>query len=114
MIHIALKDSGGRYKDEATVEDIMLKIFPSNNGGFNAFEYQFDWNLYYLQEENKNEFKFKDNGLDRRFNPFDYLKYEAGGHTLGGNYTIKDNTYADDTRCEAMKKYIIPRKCCNQ
>lgn len=112
LIHIALKGSGGRYQDEATVEDIMLKIFPSSNGGFNAFEYQFDFNLYYLQEENNNIFGFKANSVDRRFNPFDYLRYEVGGHTLSNNYTYTDDTYADDARCEAIMRYIIPNKCC--
>lgn len=112
LIHIALKASGGRYDDEATVEDIMLKIFPSSNNGFNAYEYQFEYDLFYLQEQSVNQFRFKSGGISRIFNPQDDLLYDTGGHTLGGNYTYKDGTLADDARCEPMKNYIIPKKCC--
>jgi hypothetical protein len=91
----------------------MLKVFPRSNDGFNAYEYQFDWYLYKLEQEGTNEFQFKMDNINRKFNPLEDLKYESDGHTLGNlQYTYTDDTLADDTRCESMKKYIIPMKCC--
>ncbi len=55
LVHIALRDSSienlsgpkGRWKDEATVEDIMEKIFAKASGGSIKYEYQYYWDLWW-------------------------------------------------------------------
>jgi len=145
LIHIALRQSNnpilnnetnGRYGDEATVEDIMLKIFPRETGGFNAYEYTYFANIWNevisrtiprVSIALKNflgNFQYKDGGLFRKFNPpYDesYLtKYFAvrnqiGTHIIhGNNYCDReaDGWVADDCRYLPLQRYVIPYKTC--
>mgnify|MGYP001075226086 CR=1 FL=1 len=135
LTHISLNCYGNsntksRYRDEATIEEIMLKLYP-HGIGINAYEYLYYWQLYWYRfglktkfenmDRSKAIFQFKDDVISRKFNPPDTLKYnrienEIDYYTLG-KYIDKDKNiewFSDDCRDVAMKKYVIPYFiCCN-
>ena len=82
LVHIALNCYGNsnvktRYKDEATVNEVMLKIFPHGTG-FNVYEMSYFLQLmnYKNGREKDKAFKFKEDKISRIFNPPYYGVYK--------------------------------------
>jgi hypothetical protein len=149
FIHCALKESSspnlsnpvyGRYRDEATIEDIMLKIYPANNQGANFYEYTYNSNIHeYLfggdiipgttiVGPGPFKFKYKDSiGLLRIFNPPNDLKYSKYVNDpkfsylnpgprpfrrIPGYPVFTDESWCDDATDNKMERYVIPYKTC--
>lgn len=121
LTHMALflsnnKEVQSRYADEATVEDITMKIYTKDCT--NCYETAYQILLYSLNELNKGELISRVWGMEydmdtnnfcyiRRFNPPKNIKYEIG-NTFGGILFWADGSWADDCRDENMKPYIFP------
>ncbi len=136
LFHLILGKSGNlnsRWSDEATIEDTASKIIPTGSSK-KPYEFTFDFISWMLNNKIKvdytvggtriyvsslfnyikKEFYYKKK-YSRKFNPFKTLKYKRGGYTLANYvfYTDKDSSlFADDTRCEPLFNYIIPKKDC--
>ena len=136
LFHLILKKSGNlnsRWSDEATIEDTASKIIPTGSSK-KPYEFTFDFISWMLNNKIKvdytvggtrvyvsslsnyikKEFYYKKK-YSRKLNPFKTLKYKRGGYTLANYvfYTDKDSSlFADDTRCEPLFNYIIPKKDC--
>ena len=118
-----------RYKDEATIEDVMLKIFP-HGAGFNAYELSYFGQLMSYKKGNGKAFLFKEDKKSRIFNPPFYGNYKnlfykkinrkvniiTKGITIQTKnpvtVTVQDESNTDDCRDESLKKYIIPYFIC--
>jgi len=127
----------GRWGDEATVEDIQLKLFPStsstlkNNfyeGKFHFAMWWYNYNRFFKLSKNDSTkfFDYYSQDIQRRFNPVYIagqceLKYKKEKNinvltTIKGiKYNYKDGTLCDDCRCEELKDYVVPYfKCCGK
>ena len=118
LVHIALKDAGiDRWMDEATVEDIMLQLYPRGSTGFNLYEMVYDKGLV------ENKFKYyKDGG--RQFNP--RIEFKMGSENVKLYYypskevgikrdgvKVEGLSCDDATTSHPYKKFMIPyAKCC--
>ena len=130
----------GRWGDEATVEDIQLKLFPGTSSGteapgLNSYESKFHfaaW-FYRINKDANNRrlnwtefFTYYPGDLQRKYNPVYIkgsceLKYKSGSgirtirRIKGHNYRVADETLCDDCRCEELKRYVAPYfECCSQ
>jgi hypothetical protein len=139
LVHMALEYSttiSSRAEDEATVEDIQLKIF-SNAMPIYEGKY-FDYLWKYLKKSKSGAFKYfnvpngehwKRRDFNPPFNPSQendllYKKVDKKidiilkGKVLFGHGDIVnlsanvDGSNTDDVKCDPMKKYCIPYKIC--
>jgi hypothetical protein len=139
LVHMALEYSttiSSRDGDEATVEDIQLKIF-SNAMPIYEGKY-FDYLWKYLKKSRSGAFKYfnvpngehwKRRDFNPPFNPSQendllYKKVDKKidiilkGKVLFGHGDIVnlsanvDGSNTDDVKCDPMKKYCIPYKIC--
>jgi hypothetical protein len=128
MVHIALEvmAQSNRHGDEATVEDMQLKIFPNAIPLYKNFYDEYLWK--YINKGEKLVFEYFDGDWKRRvFNPPDIkgLIYQAIKDEINiidkgisysnknkiVNVTHQEETDCQDARCEPMKDYIIPYFC---
>lgn len=129
LVHMALKNSNtisSRWNDDATVEDVTLKIFSNSKA---TYQEAYDFFLWEYLEKKKNPvFKYNsDSGHERSYNPpvinglvYDEIKDKVEVITQGKNRitgkTInlgsRDKSKdCQDAICKPMKDYIIPYLC---
>jgi hypothetical protein len=130
----------GRWGDDATVEDIQLKLFPRTSSeteapGLNSYESTFHFAAWWYRVSKdanlpSNEwtrfFEYYPGHVQRKYNPAYIkgrceLKYKSGSgiriirRIKGHNYRVADETLCDDCRCEELERYVAPYfDCCGQ
>lgn len=117
--HIALfgstdKNVKSRFCDEATIEDITMKIFSTKCANYYVYRYN---TFCYFIKKYKSETIYKEmikivineDGVyfGRNFNPPDNKTYERGV-TVNGICAVIEKSYADDCRDSEMRIYVIP------
>ncbi len=113
IVHIALKDANmSRYGDDATIEDIVLKVFPRGTG-FNLYEMQYNESLW------KKKFQYYGNSDNRKFNPPYELRYSRTpeiGLIVWNGRKYQEKILCDDAEIayDPVPPWVIPYwKCCD-
>jgi len=148
LTHNALHHFGNRgqkrdrWGDEATVDDIVAKIYRRADS-LNYYEYSYYYQLFYYraykvlgrEEYVKRRYLLRDARFDyyvtdkfneRRYNPPSILiygflnpmnRYYTNAYAVVDEigyyeFNYKDDTFADDVRDEELKNYVIPYRIC--